>query len=57
MALLMANERRHGRMSGPFEESIDQGSKVKQVIQGADELEALWRAGGNGKIRPVSGDE
>jgi hypothetical protein len=38
------------------QKSIDEGAKVQQVIQRADEFGSVWRVGVVGEVGPFGGD-
>jgi hypothetical protein len=45
------------RIGSAAQERIDEAAKTQQVIQRADELRTLWRAGSSFEVRPIGGDQ
>jgi hypothetical protein len=44
-------------ISRAAQERIDEAAKTLQVIQGADELRTLWRAGSSFEVRPIGASQ
>ena len=54
---LLACPRSYWQVGGPAQESIGQAAKAQEVIQRADQLRILRRAGRTVEIGPLGGDQ
>jgi hypothetical protein len=54
---LLACHRSYWQAGGAAQESIGEGAKTKEVIERADKLRTLWRAGRSLAVGPVDGNQ